>query len=526
MDKTININISGVLFKIDEDAYQILRDYLLAVNNRFRNVAGGAETIEDIESRIAEILQSQKGLAGVITRENVDNMISLIGSPDDFDTTEEEMAPPHNYQRKRMYRNPDDSIIGGVCGGIGAYLNSDPVLFRILFVILAFSGVGFIVYAALWIAIPGANTEAKKREMYGKAYNSARSFNRHYNEPGSPDTPLYNSGYYNTSRIGNAFNEIFRAIGRVSFIIFRIILIIIGGAFVLTGFLFILSFIMIFVFRFPGTFATDAFDFNLIFVPDFLSYIVTPSLAPWIITLTVIAVIMPLLAFIYWGVKMIFWFRANDGALSLAALVIWVLTIATLSIMLFSEGISFAETAKSSFQNNLPQISDTLYIKSGKKVSDLNFEKELTLKEECYTVYLKGITDDIFINPYLRVYRSNDNIAAINIKKRSSGHTKAEALRKTKDPQYNYSVNADTLFLDEYFTIPAGRKWAADNLGVNLYLPEGTTIVFENILEDHLLLHNNYGKNELNSEEYRGKRLWVITEDGPELKLKNSTESK
>jgi phage shock protein PspC (stress-responsive transcriptional regulator) len=522
MDKTININIAGVLFKIDEDAYQILRDYLQAINTRFRNVAGGSETIEDIESRIAEIFQSQKGLAGVITRENVDNMISVIGSPDDFDTPGEETTPPlHSYQRKRMYRNPDDSIIGGVCGGIGAYLNSDPVLFRILFVILAFSGLGFIVYAALWIAIPGANTEAKKREMYGKAYNSARSFNSHYDEPGSMDAPIYNSGYYNTSRIGNAFNEIFRAIGRVSFIILRIILIIIGGSFVLTGFLFILSFIMVFVFRFPGSFATDAFDLNLIFVPDFLSYIVTPSLAPWIITLTVIAVIMPLLAFIYWGVKMIFWFRANDGVLSLAALVIWVLSIATLSIMLFSEGISFAETSKSSYQYSIPHISDTLYIKAGKKVSDLNFEKELTLKEECYSVYLKGITDEIFINPFLRISRSDDSKAAINIKKRSSGHTEAEALRKTKDLQYEYSIVADTLFLDEYFTIPAGRKWAADNVGINLHLPEGTTIIFENILEDHLLLRKNNGHDELNSDEYRGNRLWVITEDGPELMMKN-----
>ena len=75
MDKTININIAGTLFQIDEEAFRILRDYLQAINNRFRNVQGGNETIEDIESRIAEIFQSQKGLAGVITKENVEAMI-------------------------------------------------------------------------------------------------------------------------------------------------------------------------------------------------------------------------------------------------------------------------------------------------------------------------------------------------------------------------------------------------------------------------------------------------------------------
>ena len=62
MDKTININIAGTLFQIDEDAFSILRDYLQAINTRFRNVQGGNETIEDIESRISEIFQSQKGM--------------------------------------------------------------------------------------------------------------------------------------------------------------------------------------------------------------------------------------------------------------------------------------------------------------------------------------------------------------------------------------------------------------------------------------------------------------------------------
>ena len=85
MDKTININLGGTLFQIDEEAFRKLRDYLQAINNRLGNLPGGHETIEDIESRIAEIFNSQKGLAGVITIENVDAMISIIGKPEDFE---------------------------------------------------------------------------------------------------------------------------------------------------------------------------------------------------------------------------------------------------------------------------------------------------------------------------------------------------------------------------------------------------------------------------------------------------------
>ncbi len=127
MDKTLNINLGGNLFQIDEDAFKILRDYLQAINNRFRNVQGGLETIEDIEIRIAEIFQSQKGLAGVITKDNVEAMISIIGKPEDFDQDDNVVEQQiYTGQKRRMYRNPDDTIISGVCGGIGAYLNVDP----------------------------------------------------------------------------------------------------------------------------------------------------------------------------------------------------------------------------------------------------------------------------------------------------------------------------------------------------------------------------------------------------------------
>ena len=94
MDKTININLGGTLFQIDEEAFRILRDYLQAINNRFANVQGGHETIDDIEARIAEIFLSQKGLAGVIIKENVEAMISVIGKPEDFDQVEPEAGMP------------------------------------------------------------------------------------------------------------------------------------------------------------------------------------------------------------------------------------------------------------------------------------------------------------------------------------------------------------------------------------------------------------------------------------------------
>jgi phage shock protein PspC (stress-responsive transcriptional regulator) len=519
MDKTININLGGTLFQIDDAAFLILRDYLQAINNRFANVQGGHETIEDIELRIAEIFQSQKGLAGVITRENVDAMIAIIGKPEDFDHGEPATeSPVYSSQKKKMYRNTEDTIIGGVCSGIAAYLDSDPVLFRILFVLFTLLfGAGFFVYVALWIALPAARTDSQKRAMYGNSshmYSPQSAINDGSQITG---TPHYNSGYNSTSRLGSAINEVFRAIGRVFYIIVRIFLIITGVVFVLTGFLLILSFVMVFIFKYPGAFSFDSSGVNLIYFPDFLNYIVNPAAAPWIMILASLAFILPMIALIYWGVKMIFWFRARDGVVSLAGLVIWVMAIAALAIICFNEGISFAETGKSSVETVLPDTPDTLYVKTDHKISELMYNKQISLPHEEYSVFLNDDKKELYIRPYISVDRSFDRITRIEMRKRSTGRSEIEAVRKTETLLFNYSFKNDSLKIDEYFTVPAGRKWAADEIGMHLYVPEGTVIKFD---ERSRVLVRSHFQNEfhdnLESRWESGTGCWIMTDDGLE----------
>ena len=515
MDKTININLGGILFQIDEDAFRILRDYLQAINNRFSNSQGGHETIEDIESRIAEIFQSQKGIAGVISKENVESMIAIIGKPEDFDPGETEFgAPVYINQKRKMYRNTDDTIIGGVCSGIAAYLDSDPVLFRILFVLAAaFFGTGFLIYLGLWIALPAARTESQKRAMYGNDNHSNRSLTR--NTDSAQITGP--TGYNRTSRIGNAINEVFRALGKVCYIILRIFLFMFGVSFVLMGFLFILCYILIFIFKFPGVFSMDSSGVSLIYVFDFLKYIVNPATVPWIIILSSIAFILPMLALIYWGVKMIFWFSARDGVVSLVALVIWVMSIAVLSIIGFNEGISFAETGKTTIETVLPKSPDTLYVATDHKIADLKYDKQITLPHEEYSVFLNDDKKELYIRPYLSVDRSEDKISRIEVRKRATGRTDPEATAKAEALIYNYKFISDSLKIDEYFTIPAGRKWSADEIGIHLYIPLGTVLKFDE--QSRIMVHSHFrdgNEDYLQSNWESGTGNWVMTEDGLE----------
>jgi phage shock protein PspC (stress-responsive transcriptional regulator) len=528
MDKTIKINLGGILFQIDEEAYKILRRYLQDIDDRLKNTPGGAETIEDIESRIAEIFQSQGGAAGVISMENVEAMISIIGKPGDFDagseTTETRGSYSHSTSRKKMYRNPDDMIISGVCGGIGVFLGIEAVWIRLMFIILTcFFFVGFFVYIALWIALPSAHSEGQKREMYGRDdYRSAmQKRNTGYSltsaDPGQPASLQAGSG------VGNAFNEVFRAIGKVLFIILRIFLILVGITFVLCGFFALVSFIMVFFFHYPGYFSTHSFGVNLFYLPDFLNYIVNPAIAPWILVLTFIVILMPLLAIIYWGVKMIFWFRAKDGIFSIVGLVIWVMCVAALSLLLFNEGITYAETAKTVSEEVIEKAPANLYIMSGHKVADLHYDKEISFDEEDYNVYFIDDNKGLFISSGLNISNSDDNSVRVNVRKRSAGRSRPDATRKAEGLSYNYRIAGDTLYIDEYFTIPAGTKWSFDDVRVNLYIPEGTEVHFDKTTENMFRRQHFYNEDWNWSWDGEDKEMvrsnsadnhWIMTEDG------------
>ena len=156
MKKTFNINISGIIFHIDEDAYEKLSLYLKRLKQHFDKTDSGKDIIGDIENRIAELLQEKlSDKKQVITLADIDEVITLMGEPYEFSEEEETSSnSQQSYQKtygKRLFRDTDTRIIGGVCSGIAAYFNIDPLWVRLGFVLAAFSGFGFLIYLILWI---------------------------------------------------------------------------------------------------------------------------------------------------------------------------------------------------------------------------------------------------------------------------------------------------------------------------------------------------------------------------------------
>jgi phage shock protein PspC (stress-responsive transcriptional regulator) len=175
MKITVSINLGGYSFNIDEDAYAELKMYLRNLELHFAGEESTSEILSDIETRMAELFRIKiTSYKQVINIEDVRQVISVLGTPEDISdsdgpTSREKFSSPGYH---RMYRDPDNRIIGGVCSGMGAYWNIDPLIVRIIFIALILAGgIGAMVYLILYIVLPEAKTTAQKIEMKGDPVN-------------------------------------------------------------------------------------------------------------------------------------------------------------------------------------------------------------------------------------------------------------------------------------------------------------------------------------------------------------------
>lgn len=181
MNKVFNINLGGYPFTIDEDAYERLSNYLTTIHNHFRDSEGYEEITSDIEARMAELFQDQLNGRPIVTSKDVQNAIAIMGTPEDFGAEpinervfEEEEKDKIRYKTgKRLFRNSEDEVVGGVCSGLSAYFGiQDPVWLRIAWIIFTISGgIGIPIYIILWIIIPKAETAGDRLSMRGETIN-------------------------------------------------------------------------------------------------------------------------------------------------------------------------------------------------------------------------------------------------------------------------------------------------------------------------------------------------------------------
>lgn len=172
MKEITRIHLAKTPYDIELDAKEVLQKYL----SEIKQMMGSEDTMYEIEARMVELL-GERGVQnnGIITMSDVEDLRSKMGLPKEFsdsESTEDSQADltPSNSPAKRLMRDTDNAIFGGVCAGIAAYWSINPLWVRLLFIISPFItfGTALLVYIIIWISLPEAKTAAEKLQMRGE----------------------------------------------------------------------------------------------------------------------------------------------------------------------------------------------------------------------------------------------------------------------------------------------------------------------------------------------------------------------
>ncbi|NBU82421.1 MAG: PspC domain-containing protein, partial [Flavobacteriaceae bacterium] len=369
MNKTVNSNIGGLVFHIDEDAYQKLNKYFEEIKRSLSNSSGEDEIMNDIEMRVAELFtEKQKSDKHVINNKNIDEVIIIMGQPEDYrididsdDKTVLEPFYPFTKSRK-LYRDKDTGTIAGVCTGLGHYFGIDAVWLKIFFLILFFGfGTGFIAYIILWIAIPKAVTTSEKLEMTGEPVTISNIEKKVREEFDSVRNKFKNANY---DKLGNEVKtgatRIADGIGKILISIFKVLAKVLGAIILVWSSLVFLVIFFTSIFMIFSSSMPENYILNHISKPIGLE---TPIWIQGILLFLVAGI--PLFFFIILGLKLLVThLRSIGNALKYSLLGLWIIALSIAISLGINEATQIAfdgKTVKKEAINLAP--TDTLTIK-------------------------------------------------------------------------------------------------------------------------------------------------------------------
>ena len=519
MNKTLNINLGGLIFHIDEEAFLKLERYLTTLKQQFASTQGGAEIIKDIEVRIAELFRERTSEAKeVITIKDVDEVITILGRPEDYLDPEDEMGGSRRYSQsrranKRVFRDPDDKILGGVASGLAAYINVDTIWVRIFFIVLAFSGFSILFYVILWAVIPKATTTAEKLQMRGESVNISnieRSVKEEFKDLGENVKDFgRKAGEYDYKKPANQFGEFIADVANfflnaLKFFV-KFFFKLIGLSFLAMGFVALLALIAA---LFSGSFNIVQGGYNLVDLYDFLN-LVTANTAHF--NLMVIGVSLLILApvtmIIYLGVRLIFKLDrlgrpARSGLTGVAILGFILVLISAIRI-----GIEFDDRSNYTRYNKLSTEADKLYLRvNTDEIYDELRDHDFNLN------WLQTDEGNIFTQVQLDIRKANDGVLKVKRNVRAKGNTRRAARNNAENVNYQYSLSNDSvLSFNSYYLLDHGQRFRDQNVSLTLYLPVGTTVYLDDNMVDIIYdidnLNDYWDFDMVNHE-------WIMTERG------------
>ena len=514
MNKTININLGGFFFHIDEVAYQKLRRYLESISRSLSEDSQGKnEIIADIEARISELLSEKiTDARQVVSESDIEDIIVIMGQPEDYTEAEEAYSDAsYSYHRnsssgKKLFRDGDDKFLGGVASGIAHYFDMDTIWIRLLFLVITIAGfgAGILVYIALWILLPEAKTTAEKLQMEGEAVNIDNIEKKIREEFTNVSESVRNAANQASEKIkdgandfsekmgqtfsaktnkNNGLQDFLNAIGKIALVFFKVLGKFIGVLFVILGAGVILSLII-------GGFSVGSFEF-LNIDSDFISYpdfFYDTTLPNWLLTLSLFTLIgIPFLILLVLGLRMLSSsIKQFSKITSITLLVVWFMALLTIIFTGVEFGASHANYGKSIHSEALTIVKkDTLVLKMINN-DVLYYQNNLKRSTRKHEVVVNGKLLLYTNNIRLNVKKSNSGAAYFIVQKESYGRSRVKARKNAKKIQYKYTISESEVLFDAFFLSDLKNVFKDEEIDITVFLPETTTIYFDNSLQNFL----------------------------------------
>lgn len=483
MKKTTTINLAGLVFHIEEDGYAVLRNYFDDVKRIFSKQEGVEEMISDIEARFAELFQSRlNNYKEVVTDGDVGEVIAIMGMPNELDEDIEDEDNHNQYEfekaqpNKKLYRDVDDGIIGGVAAGTAHYFNVDPVIIRVLWVVFVLlGGSGFLIYIIAWIAIPPARTTSEKLQMRGEsvnfdtikdyAQNFGKEAKRGFNKASSSVKKSVKQGNTFVLRLGKAFLNL------------------IGIVILITGILSLISLSLSFFINYPNILFDASIRMNENVVNTNLPTLVDVFFTHNLLTLSTlfVLVLVPILFLIILGIKLLFSQKMKVKVLSISLLVIWIIALISMSFIGVNTGLDFKEKYKT--------------------------ENRVTIAEDYEQVSLHFLEEDILITDFIdsdfdnffavdegniklgyvdvQVIPTRDSLFYYTVERSSNGRTLKTAKERSDRIRFEIEHADSVLTIPTRYAFLKEDKIRGQKVSVKVFVPQEKMIVLNGNLEDY-----------------------------------------
>ncbi len=495
MNKTVNINLGGMFFHIDEDAYLKLTRYFDAIKRSLNNSSGQDEIIKDIEMRVSELLsEKQKSEKHVVGLKDVDEVITVMGQPEDY-RIEDEENPNQSYnnygarKHKKLYRDKEKGLIGGVATGLSHYFGIDAVWIKIIFLIFVFAGfgTGILAYFVLWIVTPEAVTTTEKLEMTGEPVTISNIEKKVREEIDSLSDKFKNADYDKMgNQVKSGAERISSSFGDFVMTVFKIFAKFLGVVLIISG---ISTLIMLLIGVF--TLGTNIFiDFpwqNFVEAGNFTEYPL------WSFGLLMFfAVGIPFFFLTLLGFKLLSPNLKSIGNITkYTLLAVWIISIAILT------SIGIKQATEISYDNKVVEkklfgikSTDTLYIKF--KYSDY-YAKSLNHYREFEFVQDSANNELIYSNDVrLHILHTDETVPFIQIEKSARGNSFTNAKKRAEKINYKFQISGNHLILDNYFLTDVKNKFRGQEVDIYLYVPEGQVFKPESSVRDYFNYEDDF----------------------------------